>query len=701
MKKFINWCKSSSSDFALFLVLLILANVAGYKAFKRFDLTQPKSYSLSKASQSIVKNLEEPLAIRVFFDKNLPAPYNSVAQYVEDFLDEYKAAANKKLTVSYMDMSKEENQDIASDFNLKQIQIQEYKNNEVGFKQVYMGLVVSYGDSIEVIDPVTTSDGFEYTLTSTVSKMINTAAALEGIKGDEKIQVSVYISEPLKRIGVNGCDQLEFVANAAFNEVNQQKQNRLQFNTYHPVGEEAREVIEKYGLQGISFVNENDQRDVGVFGVVVEYGDNFKVLPVMIEQSYFGYMVSGYDDMPATMNAGVQSLLAKTTSIGYIEGNAELNLDDEKAGKTFADMLSSMYEIQRLDLVTQDIPMGMSSIIINGPQSEISEYELYKIDQFIMRGGNVIFFMDALLPNPDGKSDIASIRNESGIDTLLNAYGIKRNFDVVLSKQCFQSSSSQYGKLDMYWAPVLQKKQMNQKHPITSNLGYVLFVNSGSLDVTAANENPNTKVTVLAKSADKSWTGDENTICHPLTMSAPSDESGMKSETLAVLVEGKFKSAFEKAPEFLPEDMKINLGFDADNHISESRLPGKIFVCGTSQITTYNVLGSNPNPIGNPIQIFEANLVDYMNGNEELCKMRSKGLSLNVLTIKNGALAKLLQFFNEFGIAVLVAVAGLIIWRMRSKRKQKINAQYNPNDTRTIVTEKKTKKASKEEKKEE
>ena len=68
MKNFIKWLKSPKSDFILFVILLILANLAGHKAFLRFDLTGPKSYSLSKASKNIVKTLEEPLSIRIFFD---------------------------------------------------------------------------------------------------------------------------------------------------------------------------------------------------------------------------------------------------------------------------------------------------------------------------------------------------------------------------------------------------------------------------------------------------------------------------------------------------------------------------------------------------------------------------------------------------------------------------------------------------------
>ena len=106
MKKILQWLKSPKSDFILFVFFLVLLNIAGHKAFVRFDLTAPKSYSLSKASKTLVKNLDEPVAIRVFFDKNLPAQYSAIAQYVEDLLDEYKRAANKNFSVSIMDPSK-------------------------------------------------------------------------------------------------------------------------------------------------------------------------------------------------------------------------------------------------------------------------------------------------------------------------------------------------------------------------------------------------------------------------------------------------------------------------------------------------------------------------------------------------------------------------------------------------------------------
>ena len=164
MKKIIEWFKSSASDFVLFLILLVLINFTASKAYLRLDLTSQNSYSLSKASKTLVKNLDQPLSIRVFFDKKLPAQYSAITQYVTDLLEEYERAANKNFSVSYMDLSKDDNLELASNYGLRQVQIQEVNNNEIGVKQTYMGMVLSYGDSVELIDPITASEGLNTAL---------------------------------------------------------------------------------------------------------------------------------------------------------------------------------------------------------------------------------------------------------------------------------------------------------------------------------------------------------------------------------------------------------------------------------------------------------------------------------------------------------------------------------------------------------
>ena len=65
--------------------------------------------------------------------------------------------------------------------------------------------------------------------------------------------------------------------------------------------------------------------------------------------------------------------------------------------------------------------------------------------------------------------------------------------------------------------------------------------------------------------------------------------------------------------------------------------------------------------------------------------MRTKSLSVNNLTIKKPGAANCWKIFNQYGLAILVALAGFIVWRIRTARRRAINKKYNPDDTRTIT----------------
>lgn len=689
MKKFINWLKSPSSDFALFIVFLLLLNIVSYNSFFRLDLTEPKSYSLSKPSKQVVKNLQEPLTIRVFFDKNLPTPYNSVAQYVEDLLAEYDGVANKNFSVINMDLSKEESLAMASDYGLSQIQIQEIKNNEVGFKQVYMGLVLSYGDSIETLDSITSTEGFEYKLTTKISKMISTADTLANLKQDEKINVTLYFSPVLKNMGISGCAELEEIVETTFKEVNKQNKDRLDYKVVNPSESETIEFVQKYGIQAIQYKSENQQK-VATLGLVVEYNDDFRVIPVQIERSLFGYVVSGLETIGESINESLQSLMSNVQSIGYVTGHGELSLQDERQALNFNKMVSAHYQIEELNLVENDIPMNMSCIVINGPKADFAEEELYKIDQFIMRGGNVMFFVDSLVEQGGSPYQAAEyVPNELNIDKLLNKYGVKRNYDYVMDTNCYTTSSPEYGKVNLYWAPIMQKDSLAKKSVITQNLGYLIFLQNGSLDISGAENNSNLKSTVLVKSSPESWAQSERIMLNPIFMTPP-EAGNFAPQNLAVMIEGKFDSAYTEKPEFETSDesaeatenqTKGENQLTTENHLASAKLPGKIFVTGSSYVTTYQILDGQDT---SPISMFFLNVIDYLNGNEEVCTMRTKGLGINVLTIKSPALATIAKYFNQFGLVILVAVAGLIVVRSRAKRRKQIREKYNPNDSRQV-----------------
>ena len=681
MKKIIEWFKSSSSDFVLFLIFLVLLNFVGSNAYIRADLTKQRSYSLSKASKTIVKNLDEPVSIRVFFDKKLPAQYSAVTQYVEDLLEEYKRAANKNFSVSYMDLSKDENQDLAANYGLRQVQIQEVNNNEIGVKQTFMGLVISYGDSVELIDPITSSDGFEYNLTSTISRMINTAASLETLKGDDKIQLSVIMSSAIKSLRISGVDSLESDIEKICREINKQKMDKLEFKVIHPAVDEVNGYVERYGIQPINYRNANNVYETACIGVVVEYGEKFVALPVQIQDIFFNnYAVVGVDTAEEEINSAIQSLISKPTQFGYIVGNGERDLVTDEGAPAFNNALSELYEIKTLDLSEDDIPASMKSIVVNGTNQNLTDEELYKIDQFVMRGGNVLFLIDPATETQSYNSFYGTttsyVANYVNIENLLNKYGVTIEKEYVMDSACCQTYNNTYGILDLYWAPLLQKENLNSKNAITANLGNVIMLQSAPLTI---EERRGVKSTVLVESSPKAWSEQfDGLMLNPLMLEPP-ESSEMSKKTLMILLEGNFESAFDAAPVSANSNEEGEADYSISTHLSASKQPGKIIVAGTSAITTSQVF---PEDASSGIALLLVNAIDDFNGNEELCKMRSKGVAINVLDKSSKAKMTFFQLFNEYGLAILVMIAGLIVWRMRIRRKAKINKQYNPDDER-------------------
>ena len=126
--------------FSIYLIALVLLNLAGLTLFFRWDLTSNHIYSLSQTSKQVVATLQEPLTIKVFFTKNLPAPYNNTERYLHDLLEEYALHANRNFNYRFYDVSPQEgdvglqageNQQQATDYGINPVQIQAIEEDEV------------------------------------------------------------------------------------------------------------------------------------------------------------------------------------------------------------------------------------------------------------------------------------------------------------------------------------------------------------------------------------------------------------------------------------------------------------------------------------------------------------------------------------------------------------------------------------------
>ena len=677
-KKISDWFKSPSCDTFLFIVFLILLNLVAGKLFFRIDLTSSRNYSLSSSSRLLVKTIDEPLSIKVFFSSNIPSQYSAVKTYVEDILTEYDNAGNSNFSIEYYDPAEPEDEKLAFSYGLKQIQLQELKSNEVGLKQVFMGLVVTYADQIEKLDQITSPYGLEYKITSTISRVISNANILTGLQ--DKIHMTLYKTEEISNFNIGNFKQIDSVVSSAYSELAKKYGDKIDFNTVSPLNEEALTLGERYGIQVVSLKNDDGTTFQGALGLVLECGDKVSLIPLRIQNAIFSYVVAGLDGLNENLEEGIKALVSKTSSVGYVIGHGELDTNSEEKGcAAFTSLLDDTYTLKGLDLKNDEIPVGMQCIIINGPRTPFEEDELYKIDQFIMRGGNVMFFVDSYdeqLSRQGGYEMPQYIPVNTGLEKLLSKYGVELKSGYVLDRDCHTQNNQQYGKLNFYYVPVIQNENLAKHNPITSNLGYVYYLKASPLDSSKALESPSRKVTKLVQSSKNAWLLDGQIILSPIYNQLP-DESEYSQFELATLVEGKFESPYETS---LASENDGNIS--ASQHLTKSIQSGKIFVTGTSSITSGELITKDSTE--SPVAIFLRNAVDYMNGNADLALMRTKGISLNTLRIQSGSLASMIQAFNIIVVPLLIAFAWLCVMIKRRNYAKKIRMEYNPDDSREV-----------------
>lgn len=680
--KFVSWIKNPSADIWLFIVAVVLLNLVASRAFFRIDLTESKSYSLSSSSKEVVKNLEEPLNVKVFFSANLPAPYSNVEQYVKDILAEYGNSANKNFSCEFFDMEDYDNQRIARGYGLSQIQIRELKNNEVGLKNAFMGIVLSYADQIEKIDGISSSDGLEYKITSAIGKIISSTNILAGLS--DNVKISLYKSESLEQFNIADFEKIDDEVDKAFSAANKKFKGRLDFNSENPDSEASLALGKKYGIQSVSWKNSDGKIEYGTIGLVVEYGPKVQLVPLRLTNAIFQYVVSGLDELEENIEECVKTVVSKTDVIAYVTGHGEHSLEDKNDSMYLKTLLADTYDLQEVNLLENEIPISAQSVIVNGPKEKFSDAELYKIDQFVLRGGNVIFFVDSIDETmPYGEMAYYSqpeyVPVENGLEKLFDNYGIKIGKEYVMDEKCFSQLTQQYGKLDFYYTPLIQKNCLDQKNLISKNLGNVFFPQTFEIDVSDVKENKDSKVSVIARTSEKSWTVPvaENFVLSPMSIFPPKEEDKFSSKNVAVLIEGKFKSAFEKSP-FESDSENV---LEAKSHLDSSIQNSKIFIASTSCIATakFGLLQEDSQTANS---CFVRNAVDYMNGKEDFCSMRTKNLSLNTLKMSSGKFALAVKYFNQVGLAVLVALGGLCVFVLRRHHREKIRMAYDPEDPR-------------------
>src|SRR5574339_1160702 len=92
----------SSRFWCLFLLSgVVVVNYLASVFHTRFDLTKEKRYTLSPATEKILKQLDEPVVIDVFLKGDFPSGFKKLALSATDLLKEFKEAGRKNIIYNF------------------------------------------------------------------------------------------------------------------------------------------------------------------------------------------------------------------------------------------------------------------------------------------------------------------------------------------------------------------------------------------------------------------------------------------------------------------------------------------------------------------------------------------------------------------------------------------------------------------------
>ncbi|HDP80053.1 MAG TPA: hypothetical protein ENN21_04330 [Spirochaetes bacterium] len=664
------------------IIIIVLVNLVGLFLYFRVDLTRNNAYSLSKISKNTVKALESPLSVKVFFSSDLPAPYNSVYRYIADLMEEYAQYGGRKFRYEFIDVEK--HKEMATDFGVHPVQVREIKNDRVSTRNAYMGLAMVHGDLIETVNSITEPQGVEYRVTTLIQKMTGKVDALQRL--DRPIGVTLYASGSLP---IQGMQDLHTRVETIVNRTARRNYDRLRFNHVNPDSEKrAMDLADMYGIPKLKWpaFTTMDGRRVnpgeGMIGIVVSHKDRFETLQILSRTILGQYTVAGLETLEERINGAVDNLISINPQIGYLTGHGERDLNDGREGAgALRELVGDMYELKPVDLTKEEIPSNLRTIIVNGPRAQFTDTELYKIDQFIMTGKSVLFFVDSFQEiQPGGQNmfmrEPMVLPLSTGIEKLVAHYGITVNRDVVLDENSYRTTMRGLGEQNLYFAPLIDEDGLNRKNPVTKHLKRVVYLKSSSLGMTPEGGRDR-EVTPLVSSSDRSWLMKGRISYMPWTMSPPGGNQ-MASYTLTALLSGQVESYFagKDMPVAAAEKGKISPVTSVE-FLARSIKPVRIIVVGTSEITTPSVIekeGRSPN------SVLVHNMIDYLNGNADVPEMRSKGLELNPIKDRGEGFKLALKLVNIAGLPLLVVLAGMVFWKIRASRRKRVMAEFARGD---------------------
>src|SRR5918999_2209930 len=212
-----------------------------------------------------------------------------------------------------------------------------------------------------------------------------------------------------------------------------------------------------------------------------------------------------------------------------------------------ANELKREFEVKEVPLTAKEIDKDLNVLLVIHPRDAQPQTE-YALDQFVMRGGKLIVFVDpyAYFDQAPTMPGIPPQPSSSTLPTLFKAWGIEMDPGKVISDVVFGSGGGA-----RYTPTVLSlnRTAFSRDDIVTGQIETLLYAFGGAFEV----KNTDLKVTELVKSSPDSMLVDSMNATKSGDEATRAFKPSGKAMPLALRLTGKFKTAF---PEGLKEEEK-------------------------------------------------------------------------------------------------------------------------------------------------
>jgi ABC-2 type transport system permease protein len=466
----------------------------------------------------------------------------------------------------------------------------------------------------------------------------------------KEVKVTVYLQ------GDNfpaGFKRLQGATRDMLNDLQAYSHGKLQFNFADPLkglsNDQQQQTIQDLVSRGVEPTNLSVKTDNGLtqkliipFAMVAADGKEIpvKLLLTRIGLSDAEQLNNSIQNLEYTFSSAIKKITSGgKPRIGFTEGHNELtDVQLNDAMKS----LSDGFETDRVDLRT--IPFSLLEkiklLVIPKPDKPFTELEKFKLDQFVMRGGRVLWTIDQVSAELDSLrghgGEQLSFNKQLNLDDQLFVYGVRINYDLIADMNCAQipvatgnvGGQAQIQNVPWLFYPVLVPLS---KHPVVKNLDGIRTEFISTIDTIGSK---GTKKTILLTSSP--YNKKFNTP-YMLSLQALEQEPDPKTflnppKTVGVLLEGKFKSDFINRP--LPGGLKEKI-----ESLPESK-PTKMIVISDGDVFK-NQVGNDgsPFPLGYDHYTQQSygnknlllNIADYLTDDSGLIALRTKEIQIRLL----------------------------------------------------------------------